>query len=227
MELERILTIFWTVVMGLFILWGYFEILYRSIYVKDGTGRNNPTNKWLFAVLYWKDYIFYVWCLSAFSAAVSFLVLFLDVICTREWIGDAGGVGGFVISFNMFLLFASFYSFLVFRVFREAETSPDNTFYSRWLVIIDLLCVAAAAISMLCYICQAFPESWLILFSAILAFHCTVTDLMLWGYTWYNHKLAGVFHANSVSHIFRAAIDTDPSTMGIFTRLRIRHADIA
>ena len=128
----------------------------------------------------------------------------------------------------MFLLFSSFYSFLVFRVFKEAETSPDNTFYSRLLVIIDLLCVAVAASCMFGYICQAFPESWLILFSALLAFHCTVTDLMLWGYTWFYHEVTkDVYHANNDSFFFRAAIDTDPSTMGIFTRLRIRHTDIA
>lgn len=232
MELERVLTILWTFVMGVFIVWGYFEILYRRIYVQT-EGRENVTNKWLLAGFYWGNLYFYVWCVFALLATFSFFGLFFDLIWTREWTRDKDGVseridvGGIVVSYNCFLFFSSLFSFLVFRVFKEAKDAGGKTFFSRLLVIADLFCVAAAAWCMVGFICQDFSDKWwLVLFSVLLAFHCTFIDLVFWGYTWFYHSTVGIHHDSNPTLIFSAAIDTDPSTMGIFTRLRIRRADV-
>jgi hypothetical protein len=221
MKTDIILTIIWTVASGAFILWGYYEILYRRMYVQSNN-TVSKTNSWLFAGII-QDWVFSVmWCVFAFAAAVSFIWIFVYVICIR---GLEDDIGDIIIAHNMFLLFSSLYSFLLFRVFKLSDKNQTLTI-PKLAVIADLACVAAAAVCMAVFICQKYTDPSLIAAAILLAFHCTVVDCFFWGITWYRHPLENVHHMDNPTLIFSAAINTDPSATGILSHLRINHTDV-
>jgi hypothetical protein len=222
MKTDIILTIIWTVASGAFILWGYYEILYRRMYVQSDKISGSKTNSWLFAGIIQNMAFSIMWCLFALAAALSFIGIFVYVICIR---GLEDDIGDIIIAHNMFLLFSSLYSFLLFRVFKLAVNNHPHTI-SKLAVIADLACVAAAAVCMAVFIFQKYTDPLLITAAILLAFHCTVVDCFFWGITWYRHPLDNVHHTNNPTLIFSAAINTDPSATGILSHLHINHTDV-
>ena len=240
MDSGQALSILWSIVMGMFIIHGYWNILYGRIFVRQVGGwgiyvPGNKTNEWLWAGVYYNLVSFVLWCISACLATISYFVLFIGVICVRTDFTDMESMG-FLVSNSLFLIFSSLFSFLVFRVFKESETpkanvSPKaNAFYSRLAVIVDLLCVSVAAFCMAGFLVvkqKDVTEEYIATTAAFyLAFHCFFVDLLWWGITWWRCDPKDIHHDGKYNIIFSAAIDTDPSTMGIFSRLRIKHKDV-
>jgi hypothetical protein len=234
MDSGQTLSILWNIIMGLFIIYGYWNILYARIYVSPASGwgyfgPENDTNKWLWAGVFYNKFCFVIWCISAFLAFTSYWVLFIVVICIRTEFTTTESIW-FLVSNSLFLFFSSLFSFLVFRVFKQVGIGAD-LFYSKFAVMVDLLCVAAAAICMVSILLgdqkDVYSEHAATGAAFYLAFHCFVVDFLFWGITWCIHPIdQKIYHVNPNSIIFSAAIDTDPSTMGIFTRLRIKHKDV-
>ncbi len=228
MDSGQALSILWNFVMGIFILWGYWNILYKRIYVYGAL--DNTTNKWLWAGLHGKVF-FVIWCICAALATVSYFVVFGVVICARTDFTGSNSMG-FLVSNSLFLIFSSLYSFLVFRVFKEAKVEKARVGFSKFAVIVDLGCVVVAAFCMAGFLVgdqkNGDAEVVAIVAAFILAFHCLILDFVIWGYTWWNHSIDEIHHekTDKQSIIFSAAMDTDPSTMGIFSRLRIKQKDV-
>jgi hypothetical protein len=155
-------------------------------------------------------------------ATVSYLILFFGVICFGDWSKD---MTGFAVSNIVFLSASVFYAWLVFRVFKEIGNG-DQTTLSRFLVVFDLFVVAGSSISMAAFLYLDNQPTSAIVPSALLAFHCTVLDALIWGYTWsFQETESGVYHSINELWHFRASLDNDPSTLSIFSRLRIRACD--
>jgi hypothetical protein len=225
MDSGQALSILWNFVMGIFILWGYWNILYKRIYVYGAL--DNTTNKWLWAVFHKREY-FIPWCISAVLATISYFVVFGVVICARTDFTGTNSIG-FLVSNSLFLIFSSLYSFLVFRVFKESGKGAE-VYFSKVAVILDLVCVVVTAFCMAIFLVidqkDVGQEIAATFFAFYLFAHCFVGDLLCWGITWWKCDDKDIHHEGTYNIIFSAAMDTDPSTMGIFSRLRIKQKDV-
>ena len=208
----RLLTVACTLENAVFILFGYYYILYVRMYVKDGS--QIKTNSWLWAGI---GRNFLTSCTSGvfvFAAFVAFLVLFKGICDGRDWAMD---VEWFVLPYILLLFFSSLYSFLLLKVFKAAAIPNAPTTFTKLAVLADLFCVAAAACVMAGSIWNKNSDGWAMAASLILAFNCTVFDFMFWGFTFFMHPTDGIHHTTNTL-IFSTAVSTDC--------IRIRHTDV-
>ena len=214
----RMITIVCSVENAVFILLGYYYILYDRMYVKDGS--ETQTNAWLWAGIGRNSLTRFVSGVSICAAIASFFVLFKGICDGCDWATD---VEGFVLPYILFLFFSSLYSLLMLRVFQESENESTCTNFLKMAVLVDLFCVAAAACVMAYSIWKKNPDGWVVAASLVLAFNCTVVDLMFWGSTWFVTPTKGIHHSNKkTTLIFSTAIGcTD-----FINHLRIGHTDV-
>jgi hypothetical protein len=124
----------------------------------------------------------------------------------------------------LFLFFSSLYSLLMLRVFQESDNDNSTcTKISKMAVLVDLFGVAAAACVMAYSIWKKNPDGWVVAASLVLAFNCTVVDLMFWGSTWFVTPTKGIHHSiEKTTLIFSTAIRcTD-----FINQLHIGHTDV-
>lgn len=227
--------IVWNVLLGFCILLGYYFILYKRIggYNLSGNDKSAVVNarEWLWAGL--EDWtLFVVWLVFAIFSTVAYLIVLFDVVFLKDWSAlidhksatekwVESDVIGFAVSNLCFLFFSAGYAPLVYRVFGELQSG--NFFWSKVLVLMFLLCNAICAILMAYYISRMNNLLLACVCAIFLAVHCTAMDLLAWGGTWFYQNVQNVYHEKT--SLFVAALDTNPSTMGLFDRLRIRTTD--
>ncbi len=201
----------------------YFFFLLHRIY--DYGNAQIETQTWLWAIF--KSRVFFlVWLFFAAAATVSYMGIFFWVVCRNDKEKWSDNMIQFTVFNALFLFFSSLYAFLVFRVFKESHTMDfQHTLISRVLVMADLLLVALFSGLMTYSIALEYGLGREFGLAIVLLFHCTVMDLILWGIYWFNSPIDGIYHERRTLIFFGAALDADPSTMGIFSRLRIRTCD--
>ncbi len=143
--------------------------------------------------------------------------------------------------FNMLFLMASFhYPWAMLFTFESAggikdansDAELNNVRFYKRVVIMDLSVVAISGGGMVYFLYWQYGITDVaFVASIVLTFHCTIIDLLYWGYTWYtisDDAMKDIYHETNkhLVSILRASMDTDPSTMGVFSRLRIRRRDI-
>ena len=99
----RLITIVCSVENAVFILLGYYYILYDRMYVKDGS--QLQTNAWLWAGIGRNSLTRFASGVSIFAAIASFFVLFKGICDGCDWAMD---VEGFVLPSLSVFLFALF-----------------------------------------------------------------------------------------------------------------------
>ena len=118
---------------------------------------------------------FWIWAASGLVCVISFLHLSAWLcyfyggteLQTHDWL---------LYPYGLFLGFSSLYA-------------PLLVLAMPWVVVVDLICAAASAIAMFAwtalYLTATVEGIATCVLTAWLAFHCTVLDAGLWGYTWY------------------------------------------
>lgn len=233
-----------TVVLGVFLLYSYLSVLYWRLYAG---GKNENTVKWLWAWFSDAWLKFGLWCFFAVCATISYLVLFITISFTDSRPSEKAWYG--VSIFNLIFLLASCsYPWLMWGTFYSVgrvvslkhtpgvlASAWEWVYAFRQLTITTLFMVAVSAGVMIGFVYELYGiESLAFASSVVLTFHCTVVDLFIWGYTWYSipeTELENIYHNDGrfiprFPQFFTASMDTDPSTMGVFSRLRIRQRDV-
>jgi hypothetical protein len=229
----QVTSILWTIFVGALVLLSYYFILFLRIGDYSFSGMfEKPSNdstkyrvrNWLWTNAYQSIYTWGLWCVTASSATVFYLIVVFRVLCDSAWSGDKhDSYVAFAFCNGFFLVLSLLYSFLMFRVFFESGENVQ-TKWSRVFVVVDVLCAAFFTWGMLICIVNIYDYGWEFGIFLILAFHCTVMDGIVWCLFWFKEPNE-IFHKNNQLIFLRAALDTDPSTMNIFSRLRIRHSD--
>jgi hypothetical protein len=213
------MTIIWTTASGLFILWSYYLIFYCRIY----TGTGHSADRWLWAGIGQNTLTFCTWCVLASAATVSYIALFIMVVCMGSW---SDSVHVFVVANSLFLLFSALYPWLVFRVFKLAEVKGSSVVVSKCYVLISLLCVALSAGGMAYSFwpggSEVSPE---FVFALLLAIHCFFMDCVVWGITWFRQATDNIHHneKNDSLILNSELVFTSP---GSFSNVQINFAEI-
>ena len=208
------MTITWTTISGLFILWSYYLIFYCRIY----TGTGQAADRWLWAGIGRNTFTFGSWCVFASTATVSYIALFVMVVCMGSW-SDSAHV--FVVANSLFLLFSALYPWLVFRVFKLAEVKGASVFFSKCYVLISLLCVALSA-GVMAYSLEPGPEFVLAL---LLTIHCFFMDCIIWGITWFRQPTDDIHHTEKNDSLILSSELVFPVS-GLFSNVQIKCTDI-
>ena len=114
-------------------------------------------------------FVFYIWCISASSSAVGFCA-FSGFLLTVTDISNAT-YQFTALPYSLFLFSAALYMPLATGGYK--------------IPTLFFLFVAALATCVLVYSSVVlFGWSWVTVLMCVLAFHCTVIDLIFWGFTW-------------------------------------------
>ena len=232
-----------TSVLGFLLLLSYVLVLFMRLYAG---GKNESTVQWLWAGFSISTVRFVIWCISALCATVSYLIIFARAICMNDTPIEFSWYG-FSVCNVLFLLASLYYPWVMLFTFESAGSLTDskvvldesllrevwkNVRYYKKIVILDLFVVAASAGCMAYFVYSQYGTGDVSLWACIiLTFHCTIIDLLAWGYTWYSipdEDMKKIYHETfrDIIHVLEASMDTDPSTMGVFSRLRIRQRDV-
>lgn len=158
MEQVQIATLLYSVVLGLGVLWTYLMFLGALDTSQRAEAWAVFTNGWMFGI----------WCVMAFASAVGF-VTFLS--CYLSMTDDAHSVS-FALAWVPVSLFLGF----------EALFSPLLYFGHRALVLAVLVGAAVSAVAMAYVAYDLFgPTHVAFVGSVVLATHCLVMDLVVWG----------------------------------------------
>ena len=127
-----------------------------------------------------KGSFFYLWCLSVCVCVIGFIYFYYWFSSLNGYINETSSSGDrswIIFAFMGFLVSSLFYVPLLMYATQQ-----------RKLVILDLFCVAVCAIAMFVWVwlyVVSDKRNALLVFTLVLAFHCTILDAGLWGYYWY------------------------------------------
>lgn len=128
------------------------------------------------------------WAVSAALSTVAFLCFSARVLVDYAGVNNRGDIPWLMCSYVVFLVASGLYTPLMM-----------SGWHKRW-VILDLVCVSIACVLLsawtVVYMRWSDPfECWIKVGMMILAFHCTILDLCLWGWSWYS----GWFYVHDTS----------------------------
>ena len=182
-------------ILGVVVLWTYF-LFGRAYY---GYSEHEQNLIWGFFgyPLYWS-----IWCVSALVSAIAFLLFSIWIFQNYTFVANNNATW-VLYPYALFLSLSAIYTPLIMCK------------VPKLIVILDLLCVACSAIALsawtFTFMRRSDPMQVFLMFGVfILALHCTVVDLVLWGYDWYN----GYFWTieNSTGKYERASTDKSASS---------------
>lgn len=117
--------------------------------------------------------IFYIWCVSATLSAVGFCGFSVELIMFEDQHSMVYIVTPY--PYALFLLSAAMYMPLVL----------DGQ--KAWVIFFLFLAALSTCVLVYCSV-SLFGWNWVTILMFVLAFHCTVVDLIYWGFTWVRHE---------------------------------------
>lgn len=198
MDVLQMACIVCNVVLGTFILSGYYIFLYSEIGMYDMThdDEKQPQYRkyraWLWSPFF-KGIPFFIWIVAAVLATASYLVIFVEFICIGDWSEKTSDWpehhSRFLMCNVLFLTSSVLYAPLMYYAFTTNSTVQAGVVqWEKVYVIATLALVALSAIGMA--VCAWFENTgWLVITaSIILALHCSVLDAGWWCSAWYNNN---------------------------------------
>ena len=116
--------------------------------------------------------VFRIWCVTASTSVFAFLFFFARLVTANEVILQNPWHGATIWPFSAFLASAALYMPVATRGFKTAT------------IVLLAITAASACFLLVCSI-QVFGWNVESAFLLVLAFHCTVIDLVYWGWTWW------------------------------------------
>ena len=198
----------------------------------------NRTRTWIWSFFY-ESINFYICCFFMFMTAVCYVAIFAIVICRDDWSSSSeqhSDMTVFAVSNAFFVISLVLYAWLVFWAFKVREASkPENITLPEVMTMINLCITAISA----CCTTAALSDSsssrepWIITASVLIAFHCTVLDLLLWGCVWIfqSERKKDIHHTLTTNMYFGSEFSVPNSVVimtsssSVFDTVRIRQAD--
>lgn len=236
----QIACIVWNAVLGALILYTYYAVLFSRIGAYDRTNgdgevkkRVDSARRWMWAA-FDNMAAYSAWVALAAAATLSYVDLFVSVVCLGDWSTDKVW---FAACNLCFLTCSAAYAPLLLLCFYQAESlRVEWMFWFKSLVIVDMLVVSVSAWGMFAAVLDG--GGWLDMQAAlILAIHCTFFDFVYWGYVWFNstnnegimyhdsatkgeitHPAANAVHVaqgNESSSLFTGTRITDPRAVRV------------
>ena len=223
----QIVCIVWNVVGFVLIAWGDYYLLARRVCMygekMDAVQEVQilRTRKWIWSLFY-ECYMFYICCISMFLTAVSYVYIFIDIVCVRDWSGH--DMRFFAVSNAFFVSSSAAYAFLVFSVFKRRGYLDYNvaTAYEAY----TLVCLFITALSAVCTLFSLIDSGAIIIVASIFIFiHCLYLDWYTWGVTWISDidKKKDISHSLITYKFLGSALDqAKPS---VFDGIQISRGD--
>ena len=236
--------IVWNVVGCVLIVLGNYYILARRVCMYgmntvDSSSSSSSTDEltknqiyrtrvWVWSFFY-ESINFNISCFSMFLTFVCYVVIFTSIVCNDDnWSYQQHDMTLFAVSNAVFVISSVLYAWLVFWVFkvRASDTTiigHEHIIFSEVMTMANLFVTAVAASCTTAALSD--KEPWVIAASALIAVHCTVIDLLLWGCVWIFHgeRKKGISHSLMTNRFFGSEFVAPPSDF--FNSVRICYAD--
>jgi len=113
--------------------------------------------------------VFYIWCVTASLSAIGFCSFSVELMYYPEYYKPEYMAA--VLPYSIFLTSASLYM-------------PLAVSNQKFWTLASLFVAALSSCALFYVSVMLFGWSWVTWLVGVLAFHCTVIDLIFWGFTW-------------------------------------------